>query len=211
MTPIVPDFVRHTARPLPCTTDPQLFHLPDDGANHRGPAARKRLAAAIALCRTCPAMQACRAWALEHGETGVWGAQGDEDRTKAAGDHPGPERPSQADCGTSAGAQRHRRRGARPCARCLRAETNAKTERERAKTAAWPPQLTPRERETLALWCAGLTIRELRAELGISARSIGGYMLQLRRKLRVDTDHELGPTARALGLIEPAAEYGKAA
>ena len=41
----------------------------------------RREAAAKAMCRECPALQACRAYALTHAELyGVWGGMGEQER-----------------------------------------------------------------------------------------------------------------------------------
>ena len=56
--------------------DPELFF--PIGAH--GPAATQ-LAAAKAVCGTCPLRSACLDWALETGqEAGVWGGTGEDDR-----------------------------------------------------------------------------------------------------------------------------------
>lgn len=210
-TPTAPDFVARATTRLPCTTDPQLFHAPDDGRADRGPDAHRRTRHAKALCHTCPLIAACRQWARDHDEVGVWGAEDDNERARATGYRPPPATPPQPTCGTPAGAQWHRRYDpAGPCRACLRAESTAKKTREEGRAAAWPPHLTPRQLEVLALWCSGLDIRELRGALGISARSVGGYLLQLRRALRVDTNADIGPAAQRLGLAGSAG-YGKAA
>lgn len=215
MTVIAPPFIRHTTGPLPCTADPELFHLPDEGTGQqgqRGAPARSREAAAVALCRTCPVMLACRQWAQEHAEEGVWGAQTDEQRPGVPTPHLAPQKPSQPDCGTPAGAQWHRRHGSgKPCTECLAAETAASQARKEAREAAaslWPPHLTPREREVLGLWCAGRDRKSIQWALGMSRGSVVKRMSSLRRKLRVGTDRELAAVAERLGLVQPAAAAG---
>lgn len=58
--------------------DPRLFFHPD---GERGPARRKRDAAAVAVCAGCPVIEQCR----QHGLTvrepyGVWGGLTEDDR-----------------------------------------------------------------------------------------------------------------------------------
>ncbi len=58
--------------------DPRLFFHPD---GERGPARRKRDAAATAICATCPVIQSCRHHALTVREPhGVWGGLTEDDR-----------------------------------------------------------------------------------------------------------------------------------
>lgn len=58
--------------------DPRLFFHPD---GERGPARRKRDAAAVSVCASCPVLERCR----QHGLTvrepyGVWGGLTEDDR-----------------------------------------------------------------------------------------------------------------------------------
>lgn len=46
---------------------------------------------AITLCRTCPVAQACRAFALEHEASGVWGGTTEDDRRRWRRAHHRPE------------------------------------------------------------------------------------------------------------------------
>jgi WhiB family redox-sensing transcriptional regulator len=58
--------------------DPRLFFHPD---GERGPARRKRDAAAVAICATCPVIQQCREHGLSVREPyGVWGGLTEDDR-----------------------------------------------------------------------------------------------------------------------------------
>jgi len=58
--------------------DPRLFFHPE---SERGPARRKRDAAARRICLTCPVISECRQHALSVREPyGVWGGLGEEDR-----------------------------------------------------------------------------------------------------------------------------------
>jgi len=61
---------------LPCRDeDPELFFVVGSG-----PAAEHQLDAAKAVCRRCPAMAACREWALSTGQIGVWGGLSEDER-----------------------------------------------------------------------------------------------------------------------------------
>lgn len=53
-------------------TDPDVF-FPELGGSTRE---------AKAICAKCPVLARCRAFALEHGERGVWGGTSDGDRTR---------------------------------------------------------------------------------------------------------------------------------
>lgn len=58
--------------------DPGVFFHPE---GERGPARRRRDAAAKAICETCPVLEACRAHALAVREPyGVWGAMTEHER-----------------------------------------------------------------------------------------------------------------------------------
>ena len=59
-------------------TDPTLFFHPE---GERGPARRKRDAAAKAICENCPVLEFCREHALAVREPyGVWGGLSEDDR-----------------------------------------------------------------------------------------------------------------------------------
>ncbi len=59
--------------------DGSLFFGPHGFESKRDRAAREE--AAKAICATCPALEACRAHALRHGELyGVWGGMGEAER-----------------------------------------------------------------------------------------------------------------------------------
>ncbi|MEU3509115.1 WhiB family transcriptional regulator [Streptomyces longwoodensis] len=65
--------------------DPEIFFPLSDGL-----AAGADARAAMAVCRRCPVLLDCRAWAVEHGEDdGIWGATTAPQRRalrRAAGD-----------------------------------------------------------------------------------------------------------------------------
>lgn len=57
--------------------DPELFFP----VATRGPAARKQIEAAKAVCRSCPVMAECLVWALQaRQEHGVWGGLSQDER-----------------------------------------------------------------------------------------------------------------------------------
>ncbi|MFF9643655.1 WhiB family transcriptional regulator [Kitasatospora aureofaciens] len=115
---------------FPCHNEPELFHAPEgrEPAN----AALARVNAAKALCFTCPVIKACRDLGRKLRETGVWGGEDDDDR-EAAGYKPGPTTyvMNAPECGTEAGAKRHRRSGEKPCRPCQNAESSANVARKR--------------------------------------------------------------------------------
>jgi hypothetical protein len=71
-----PPFTREPG--LPCTdpgNDPDLWHSRNDGA----------IAKAQTLCRSCPRLTDCAAWAVETRQThGVWGATTARERERIA-------------------------------------------------------------------------------------------------------------------------------
>jgi len=90
---------------------------------------------ARAICRRCPAIEACGEWALATGQdAGVWGGMTEDERRtirrrrsrKAA---PRPE------CGTVEGYQRHSKNGQHIDDLCLAAHTEAQVAKGRAKAA----------------------------------------------------------------------------
>jgi hypothetical protein len=114
---------------FPCQDEPELFHAPE-GREHAN-SALARINAAKSLCFTCPVIAACRTLGRQLRETGVWGGEDDNER-KAAGVKPGPTYVAcYPECGTEAGAKRHRRAGGKPCRPCLSAESSANVARKR--------------------------------------------------------------------------------
>ena len=68
--------VQGSCRVLPS----EMFFHPD---GERGRARRGRIAAAKAVCETCPVLQACREHALAVREPyGIWGGMGEEERQR---------------------------------------------------------------------------------------------------------------------------------
>ncbi|MGW3690126.1 WhiB family transcriptional regulator [Streptomyces sp. NPDC005125] len=81
----IPAFLTRVRTPVPCSYHPHLFHAPDDGDNDKGQRRRERTQLAVRLCRDCPVVRACRRWAREQGEHGIWG--GETDRQRMAAGH----------------------------------------------------------------------------------------------------------------------------
>jgi WhiB family transcriptional regulator, redox-sensing transcriptional regulator len=63
-----------------CQGRTELFFAP---AGERPEARIVRERQARAICLTCPALEACRAWAREQREYGFWGGESEEDRAAA--------------------------------------------------------------------------------------------------------------------------------
>lgn len=78
-----PPFLSRAPGPVPCTSEPDLFHAPDDPHASRGARGRTRTSAARRLCRSCPVMALCRAWGRDHRELGIWGGENDMERNRA--------------------------------------------------------------------------------------------------------------------------------
>lgn len=204
-----PDFLRDATGPVPCTTQPCLFHSDDQADIER----------AVDLCLDCPLMLACRDWARAHGEHGVAGGETEQERIEG-GRKPvmGATINARAKgCGSEAGAKRHRRLGEAVCSYCLEAERTAFRERREARAerdaAAWPPHLTPQELLILqAIADLGDDTGKVGEHLGLARKAITTATYKLRKKLRTDNPG-LIPTARAAGLLPaaPTAEYEVAA
>lgn len=64
-----------------CKGQTELFFPPATYEKHDK--RLRREAQACAICETCPVLIACRGWAREHREIGVWGAETDEQRIRA--------------------------------------------------------------------------------------------------------------------------------
>ncbi|MGW1174581.1 WhiB family transcriptional regulator [Kitasatospora sp. NPDC002543] len=120
---------------FPCQDEPELFHAPE-GREHAN-AALARINAAKALCFTCPVIVACRTLGRQLREIGVWGGEDDDER-EAAGFKPRPALyvAHHPECGTEAGAKRHRRSDEKPCRPCLSAESHANVARKRNRGPA---------------------------------------------------------------------------
>jgi WhiB family redox-sensing transcriptional regulator len=72
VTPILASFPELDGTQACADEDPDLFFpYPTDGAG---------IAAAKAVCGLCPLQRPCLAWALQHGDDGVWGGLTAEER-----------------------------------------------------------------------------------------------------------------------------------
>jgi WhiB family transcriptional regulator, redox-sensing transcriptional regulator len=70
-----PDFVRYGNPPC-AEVDPELY-FPDKGCSNTSP---KDIAIAKKICKTCPYMAECLAWAVANDEIGIWGGTTQKDR-----------------------------------------------------------------------------------------------------------------------------------
>lgn len=95
-----------------------------------------RIEDAKAVCRGCPVWMQCLQWATEQGVEGIWGGTTEEERHRARGRKKRTRPQAPAQCGTEAGAQRHRRLHERVCDPCRRGERQAHRRREQAKAVA---------------------------------------------------------------------------
>ncbi|KOV49511.1 hypothetical protein ADL00_45695 [Streptomyces sp. AS58] len=80
---MLPHFLVDLRVAVPCSSRPHLFYRPDEvteGASSRG---QSRTAEARELCATCPVTVACRNWARESGEYGIWGGETESERIAA--------------------------------------------------------------------------------------------------------------------------------
>jgi WhiB family redox-sensing transcriptional regulator len=103
------------------------------------------IAAAKAICATCPVIESCKQWALTPLPNGADAAYGmiaagmtPGERSLLQGQRLGPEA---TDCGTNAGYQWHLRQGEPTCAECKQAHAAAvwdgkKRRREALKAAS---------------------------------------------------------------------------
>lgn len=209
-----PEFISTPAKPLPCTTQPDLFHAPDEGRADVNDHKADRLHAAVELCLQCPLMIACRDWARINRQSGVWGAETDEERADAISASqallaPVVER-NRPDCGTPAGAMWHRRYDPDgPCPLCRRAASQADRERRLRRqeeiATQWPPRLARREQTVLEHLAAGLTRKDIAQAMGVHRKSIDVNVSRIRTKLRVFEVDDLLRVARELSLIGPVA------
>lgn len=96
---------------------------------------------AKSVCRECPVSDDCLDFALTgSGEKfGIWGALTEKERRRLRrkrGIRLETVRSDLMECGTAAGAQRHYRRGEKPCEACRVAHNLLQSDRKAAKTAA---------------------------------------------------------------------------
>lgn len=101
----------------PCVGQGHLFFAPNNGETST--ARRDRVAAAIAVCRTCPLIEQCRTGARQRGEAnGIW-AGVDLDSKRKPNPKPRGPGPQPIVHGSPNGAKAHYRRGERPCDQCM--------------------------------------------------------------------------------------------
>ncbi|MFK0182354.1 WhiB family transcriptional regulator [Streptomyces xanthochromogenes] len=212
----IPDFVIRTQHQLPCTSRPELFHIPEDGRTDRGSIRAEREARAKQLCGQCPIQAACRDWGRSSRESGIWGGETEDERAAAGFRReklPGEDKP---DCGSEAGAKWHRRYGTgRPCEACAVAETEAARRRRNIREAEartqWPPKLTPvelRVLEQIVRW--GRPNNQIAKSLGVKTKSVTTTVYRLRTKLRTD-NAGFARAAHELGLLATPDAYRPAA
>lgn len=167
-SPSPPSFLAELDAPVPCSTRPALFHPPDDGYIGHGVRGLARVRDAFTLCGGCPVMSACRQWARENREVGIWGGETE--------------------------AQRHAaRRGSEERKKGRRVSAAA---REAGDTAVARPRLTAREEEVLFALYGGLRREEVPASLGRSPKSVSRSIYGLRKKLDTDELGVLGEAGR---------------
>lgn len=64
-----------------CSGMTELFFTPSHSENSK--TKRRREAAAIAICNSCPSMLLCREYARKNSELGIWGGETEDMRWKA--------------------------------------------------------------------------------------------------------------------------------
>ena len=82
------------------------------------PGVGQSAAASRAICRTCPVISECAAYAIENNLEGVWGGTTDRERS-ALRSAPKRRAPEEYTHGTQHGYQRHKLFGEEPCAECV--------------------------------------------------------------------------------------------
>ena len=110
-----------------------LWFEPSDRTRGRGETRSeqtRRIREARAICRDCPALNACREYALTHDETGIYAGMTEHERAQLK--RPQPTAP----CGTLSAYQRHLRRRETPCRACRDAQNALQRERRRQKKAS---------------------------------------------------------------------------
>ena len=120
-------------------TDKDVFYPPKaNDVNYRA-----IVAAAKAICATCPVRDACLEYALDNNEEfGIWGgttaSQRDQMKWKRSAPRKSRANPDRqlAPCGTKAAALRHWRHGETPCDACRKANAADKQARKREKATA---------------------------------------------------------------------------
>jgi WhiB family redox-sensing transcriptional regulator len=115
--------------------DPELWY-PTGGQYATGPARiayNRQVQAAKAVCRRCPVRVECLDFALREGiDVGIWGGATENERRKVR--YPKPLRVCQQ-CGTRAGARRHRKHGEPVDEACRHAESAYRAQRRQEANA----------------------------------------------------------------------------
>ncbi len=65
------------------------------------------------------------------------------------------------------------------------------------------PKFSPREQQVLVLLGEGMTTAQIAIELGLSARTIRGYVANMKARLEAQNIQQLVARAVALGLFRP--------
>ncbi|MFI1980345.1 WhiB family transcriptional regulator [Streptomyces wedmorensis] len=183
---VVPPFLSRVGVRVPCTRHPWLFHPPDEGYDDRGRRGRQRSKEAVALCQTCPVIKACRQWARDQGEYGIWGGETDGQRMAVG--------------------SRSRVRGGCPESWEAAALDAAMVEERpggarRVPVRAQSPALTPVEEQILVALHEGIDAGALHDELGRSHAAVTRALMGLQRKLGTGMDG-LVDAARDAGLLQ---------
>lgn len=106
------------------TVDPDLWY-PERGDGYSSRWAKR-------VCRACPVIAECLAYALDQGEEyGIWGGTSANERRVLAGKNPRGDFREVGSCGSLAGYRTHHRAGETPCQPCL----DARAEHEAARRA----------------------------------------------------------------------------
>ncbi|MBG0787676.1 MAG: hypothetical protein H0S79_21515 [Anaerolineaceae bacterium] len=72
-----------------------------------------------------------------------------------------------------------------------------------AESRADTPQLSPREQQVLVLLGDGMTTAQIAVRLGLSPRTIRGYVANMKARLEAQNIQQLVARAVALGLFRP--------
>ena len=110
-----------------------LWFEPSDRTKGRGETRAeqaRRTRRARAICRDCPALNACREYALTHDETGIYAGMTEHERAQLK--RPRPTAP----CGTLSAYQRHLRHRETPCRECRDTHNAIQRERRRQRASA---------------------------------------------------------------------------
>ena len=115
-----------------------LWFEPSDRTKGRGETRREqaqRIREARAICRDCPALNACHEYALTHDEAGIYAGMTERERARMKRPPVKRAQPT-APCGTLSAYQRHLRHRETPCRACRDAHNELQRERRRRKAGA---------------------------------------------------------------------------